>query len=122
MNEDDILALDQIVGHDNSCWLATLPVPLPVPHRHGESNLFARDPVLFRKKKRFAEDDEGGYSRKQSRGIQIPTPSPAVVDQWANLRKQVQLWAWEVIRIVSALPFVVQSRIKFLSNYNPQNS
>jgi hypothetical protein len=46
MNEDDILALDQILGHDNSCWLATLPVP----HRHGESNLFARDPVLFRKK------------------------------------------------------------------------
>ena len=118
MNEDDILALDQFLGHDNSCWLATLPVP----HRHGESNLFARDPVLFRKKKRFAEDDEGGYSRKQSRGIQIPTSIPAVVDQWANLRKQVQLWAWEVIRIVSALPFVVQSRINFLSTYNPQNS
>jgi len=86
--------------------------------------LFARDPVLFRKKKRFVEDDddEGGYSRKQSRGIQIPTSIPAVVDQWANLRKQVQLWAWEVIRIVSALPFVVQSRINFLSTYNPQNS
>jgi hypothetical protein len=75
--------------------------------------LFARDPVLFRKKKRFAEDDEGGYSRKQSRGIQIPTSIPAVVDQWANLRKQVQLWAWEVIRIVRALPFVVQSRNNF---------
>jgi hypothetical protein len=120
MNEDGILALDQILGDNNSGWLATLPVP----HSHGESNLFARDPVLFRKKKRVVEDDDGGYSRKQSRGIQIPTSFPAVVDQWTNLRKQVQLWAWEVSSIVSALPFVVQSQINFnfLSTYNPPNS
>ncbi len=62
MNEDDILALDEILGGDNGCWLETPPVP----QRHGESNLFARDPVLFRKKKRVAEDDEGGYSRSEA--------------------------------------------------------
>jgi hypothetical protein len=27
MNEDNIAALDQSIGHDGSCWLATLPVP-----------------------------------------------------------------------------------------------
>jgi hypothetical protein len=73
MNEDDILASDQILGDDNSGWLATLPVP----HRHGESNLFARDPVLFGKKKRVAEDDEGGYSRKQSRVVEGHTDTNA---------------------------------------------
>ena len=51
MNEDNIAALESILGHDDSCWLATLPVP----HSYGESNLFAREPVMFRKKKRVAE-------------------------------------------------------------------
>ena len=76
MNEDNIAALESILGHDDSCWLATLPVPCS----YGESNLFVREPVLFRKKKRVAED-EGAYSRQQSRGILIPTASPAVVEQ-----------------------------------------
>ena len=107
MNEDNIAALESILGHDDSCWLATLPVP----HSYGESNLFAREPVMFRKKKRVAEDEgrvaenEGGYSRQQSRGILIPTSSPAVVDEWTNVKKQVQLWAWEVSQIVTALLF-----------------
>ena len=99
MNEDSIAALDQIVRHDVGCWLATLPVP----HRYGESNLFAREPVFFRKKKRV-EGDAVGYSRKQTRGILIPTSSPAVLEEWINVRKQVQLWAWEVSPIVSGLP------------------
>jgi hypothetical protein len=101
MNEVNIAALESILGHDDSCWLATLPVP----YSYGESNLFAREPVLFRKKKRVAED-EGGYSRQQSRGILIPTASPAVVEEWTNVKKQVQLWGWEVSEIVSALLFV----------------
>ena len=88
MNEDNIAALESILGHDDSCWLATLPVP----YSYGECNLFAREPVMFRKKKRVAED-EGGYSRQQSKGILIPTSSPAVVDEWTNVKKQVQLWA-----------------------------
>ncbi len=102
MNEDNIAALESILGHDDSCWLATLPVPTS----YGESNLFAREPVLFRKKKRVAEDEgEGGYSRQQSRGILIPTSSPAVVEQWTNVKRIVQLWGWEVSEIVSALLF-----------------
>jgi hypothetical protein len=60
--------------------------------------------LMFRKKKRVAEDD-GGYSRQQSRGILIPTSSPAVVDEWTNVKKQVQLWAWEVSQIATALLF-----------------
>ncbi len=100
MNVDNIAALDRIVFHDAGYWLATLPVPL----RHGESNLFAREPVLFRKKKHVAEDDVG-YSRQQTRGIRIPTSSLAIPQEWCNVRKQVQLWAWEVRPIVSALPF-----------------
>jgi hypothetical protein len=100
MNEDNIAALESILGHDDSCWLATLPVP----YSYGESNLFAHEPVLFRKKKRVAED-EGGYSRQQSRGILIPTASLAVVEEWTNVKKQVQLWGWEVSEIVSALLF-----------------
>jgi hypothetical protein len=47
MNEDKIAALDQSIGHDGSCWLATLPVPTT----YGEYNLFGCQPVLFRKKK-----------------------------------------------------------------------
>ena len=102
MNEVNIAALESILGHDDSCWLATLPVP----YSYGESNLFAREPVLFRKKKRVGGDEgEGEYSRQQSRGILIPTSSPAVVEQWTNVKKQVQLWGWEVSEIVSALLF-----------------
>ena len=59
MNEDNIAALGSILGHDDSCWLATLPVP----NSYGESNLFAREPALFRKKKRIVGDEgEGEYS------------------------------------------------------------
>jgi hypothetical protein len=76
MNIDNIAALESILGHDDSCWLATLPAPTS----YGESNLFAREPVMFRKKKLSAED-EGGYSRQQSRGILIPTSLPAVVEE-----------------------------------------
>jgi hypothetical protein len=107
MNEDNIAALESILGQDDSCWLATLPVP----YSYGESNLFAREPVLFRKKKRVAEDEgrvaenEGGYSRQQSRGILIPTASRAVVEEWTNVKKQVQLWGWAVSETVSALLF-----------------
>jgi hypothetical protein len=100
MNVDNILALDQIVCHDAGFWLATLPVPC----RYGEFNLFAREPVLFRKKKDVGKDDVG-YSREQTRGIPIPTSSLAVPQEWCNVRKQVQLWAWEVSSIVSAQPF-----------------
>ena len=88
MNEDNIAALESILGHDDSCWLATLPVPCS----YGESNLFAREPVMFRKKKRV-EEDAVGYSRQQTRGILIPTSSPAVLEEWINVRKQLQLWA-----------------------------
>jgi hypothetical protein len=64
MNEDNIAALDQSIGRDGSCWLATLPVPMTC----GEYNLFACEPVLFRKKKgQVAENEEGGYSRQQTR-------------------------------------------------------
>ncbi len=72
MNEDHIAALDQSMGqgHDVSCWLATLPVPTSC----GEYNLFAREPVLFRKKQgKVGENEDAGYSRQQTRGIQIPT-------------------------------------------------
>ena len=90
MNEDSIAALDQIVGHDVGCWLATLPVP----HTYGESNLFAREPVMFRKKKRV-EEDAVGYSRQQTRGffLYLPRRQLAVLEEWINVRKQVQLWA-----------------------------
>jgi hypothetical protein len=53
MNEDNIAALELLILGHGGCWLATLPVP----HRHGESNLFAPEPVLFRKKVRVAEDE-----------------------------------------------------------------
>ena len=97
MNEDHIAALDQSMGmgqgHDVSCWLATLPVPTS----YGEYNLFAREPVLFRKKKgKVGENEDAGYSRQQTRGILIPTSSPAVVHEWRNVRQLLQLWAWEV--------------------------
>jgi hypothetical protein len=93
MNEDHIAALDQSIGHDVSCWLATLPVPTS----YGEYNLFAREPVLFRKKKgKVGGNEDAGYSRQQTRGIQIPTSSPAVVHEWTNVRQLLQLWAWEV--------------------------
>ena len=82
------------------CWLATLPVPTT----YGEDNLFACQPVLFRKKKgRVAENEEGGYSRQQTKGIQIPTSSPAVVHEWTNVRQLLQLWAWEVIPSILVL-------------------
>ncbi len=91
MNEDNIAALDQSIGHCGSFWLATLPVPTT----YGEYNLFACQPVLFRKKKGLvAENEEGGYSRQQTKGIQIPTSSPAVVHEWTNVRQLLQLWAW----------------------------
>jgi hypothetical protein len=59
MNEDHIAALDQSIGHDVNCWLATLPVP--VPTSYGEYNLqfvrpWGRSLCCFGRKRKKLEE------------------------------------------------------------------
>jgi hypothetical protein len=104
MNEDNIAALDQSIGHDVSCWLATLPVPTT----YGEYNLFACQASLCcfgrRRGKVQKMKKEGIQSRQKTNGIQIPTSSPAVVHEWTNVRQLLQLWAWEVANPIYRYP------------------